>query len=394
MFSGVPVGPSSDCAFGVMDDPVTQGVKAGAEPGFFESAVHFSPDILSAHDPRRTAIGPGDGESYDNEEGAELCWIGDVGVLNVEAACLGVRKETFHVPSPAVEVEAARAVVEIGCDNQQFAVPDALRGELQFAFRDRFHAAEPARPCSAAVLSQEGGEIAHTPVFALEPHVFLEADHEGDVVFIQEFDPLRADELPIRQDRLDRGRAEEAHVHFHQIDPLLGVGTATVIEQCPHQGHPKPACHDRQDENVHLARSERPLCPIKRKQPWPPKFREMRRLPKVQYPHNQPGGYVRVEPDELKEPLQAAIVRGVQGRARELARQMRQVDRAPIRQPDQQHRQCLKPRLSKFEMGAERRDQRGEKRTCHNEDPFWSRIFIRLFIAPHRNSVVYRARPA
>lgn len=113
-----------------------------------------------------------------------------------------------------------------------------------------------------------------------------------------------ADELPVCQERLDRGRAEEPHTPFYRCDPLRGVGTNPMIEQCPYQGYPEPTCRDCQNENVYLARSKRPLRPIEREQPW---------SPKVQYAHNQPRGRVRVEPDELKEPLQATIVRGMQG---------------------------------------------------------------------------------
>lgn len=282
-----------------MYDPVSEGVEAGTEPGLFASAMRFSPYILATHCAGRATIGPNDGEGYEDKEGAELCWIGAVGVLNVEATRLGVRKEAFHVPSSVVEIEAARAVVEIGCDNQQFAFPDALCREVQPAFGDCFHSAEPARPCSAAVFSQKSGKIAHAAVVALEPHLFLEADHEWEIVFVEEFDTIRADELSVCQERLDRGRAEEAHIPFHQSDPLRGVKTTSVLEQCPHRGYPEPTCHECQNETVYLARSKRPLRPIEREQPW---------LRKVQYPHNQPCGRVRVEPDERKEPLQATIV--------------------------------------------------------------------------------------
>ena len=56
----------------------------------------------------------------------------------------------------------------------------------------------------------------------------------------------------------------------------------------------------------------------------------------------------------LEEALQAAIFRGVQCRAGEQARQMRQVHRPTVRQPHEQNRQRLQTRLAEGLVGGER----------------------------------------
>ena len=59
---------------------------------------------------------------------------------------------------------------------------------------------------------------------------------------------------------------------------------------------------------------------------------------------------VPVKAHKLEKPLQATVIRSMLRVARELARQMRKVHRAPVREPNQQHSQSFKPCLAQAKM--------------------------------------------
>jgi len=99
------VGPCGEGDTGVVDDPSAQAVEAGAEPGFLLPSVSFPAELPAAHDPRCGAAGPCDGERHDGEQGVQLSGIGDMGILDVEAAALGIGKEAFDGPALAIEPE-------------------------------------------------------------------------------------------------------------------------------------------------------------------------------------------------------------------------------------------------------------------------------------------------
>ena len=117
-------------------------------------------DGLSAQGACCAAVGPCDGECDDDQQGGELAGIRDVGVLDVQATGLGVRKQTFDPPSLAVEIEAAPAVIKIGGDDEQLAILDTLCGKTEPVGGRCLHAAQPAGPCAAATLAQECPKLA------------------------------------------------------------------------------------------------------------------------------------------------------------------------------------------------------------------------------------------
>ncbi len=55
---------------------------------------------------------------------------------------------------------------------------------------------------------------------------FAQADGEKDIVFTQEFQPLSANELPIREQELDRVCAEQRELALHQRDALRRIRAA------------------------------------------------------------------------------------------------------------------------------------------------------------------------
>jgi hypothetical protein len=198
-------------------------------------------------------------------------------------------------------------------------------------------------PCAAPALAQQAAELAQAPVFKAELHVLLETYDEGDIVFNEIFQPLRSYELPVGQQCLDGRRPEQAQIAPHQRDALRRGGGAPMLQQRPQHRNTEPAGHYGQDQDVHVRLAQLPVAPVQRQQ--------LRAL-EVQKAQDQPCRQISVQTDMLEEALQAAIFRGVQCRAGELARQMRQVHRPTVRQPHEQNRQRLQTRLAQIKMRA------------------------------------------
>ena len=106
----------------------------------------LSRDRLSAHGACSAAVGPRERECDDDQQGREFAGIRDMGVFDIQAAGFGVREQTFNVPSLAVEIEAAPAIIEVGGDDEQFAIPDALSGKPEPVGGRCLRAAQPAGP--------------------------------------------------------------------------------------------------------------------------------------------------------------------------------------------------------------------------------------------------------
>lgn len=114
----------------------------------------LSADRGLAHDAGCAAIGPCECEGDDDEQGCELVGIGDVGILNVEAAGLGVcvraaglALEAFDAPAPTVEIERVPLnAADVGGDDECLAAADAFGFDAQAVGGGRFHAVQPTFP--------------------------------------------------------------------------------------------------------------------------------------------------------------------------------------------------------------------------------------------------------
>src|SRR6056297_1212207 len=69
--------PGIERAARVMDDPVSQGIKACSEPGLFASSMSFFPNGAASHNAGCAAIGPCDGEGDEYEQGREFVRFGN-----------------------------------------------------------------------------------------------------------------------------------------------------------------------------------------------------------------------------------------------------------------------------------------------------------------------------
>ena len=115
--------------------------------------MSFFGDTLSPHCSACTAVCPGHGESYDDEQSCEFVGVGNMGVFDVKATGFGVGEETFNPPSLPVEAERIAGRRDICDDQNQFATFDLSPLKAQWIFRRAGHTGQPTRPLSLALLA-------------------------------------------------------------------------------------------------------------------------------------------------------------------------------------------------------------------------------------------------
>ena len=173
--------------------------------------------------------------------GVRACRVGDAGVLDVEAAGLGVAEHAFDRPAFAIGGQRP-ARGDVGDDDQPF-VAEALRGEgeerrvvsLRILARAETCLEEAGAPGSAEPGEQR--EIA--AVLGRDPQVLAQADREGDIGIVEKFDPVGPDELSIREQQPDARSREMREIPPQQRDPGRGRAVARALEQRPDSGTSK-----------------------------------------------------------------------------------------------------------------------------------------------------------
>ena len=176
-----------------------------------------------------------------------------------------------------------------------------------------------------------------TAVCETDQHVLLQADDKGNIVFVEEIHPIRPYELTVCQEGADGRCPEQAQIALHEFNALSGGRITCMVQKNPHERHSETTCDDGQNQDVHIARSEFPIRPVKRQQPG---------AVQVQHLYDQVRGKLTVQSHELEEALQTAIIRSMFGVSWKLACQMRQVNRPAVCQANEQNCQSFKPRLA------------------------------------------------
>ena len=124
--------------------------------------------------------------------GCESGGVGDVGVLDVEAAGRGVGEETPDAPSATTEIERPPGAVNIRRDNERFATLDPPCRETQPVLRFPRHGVQLAGPGTVTGSAQERAELMQ----------------------------VRTDELPLGEQGVDGGRPEQAQTAPHRPNAL------------------------------------------------------------------------------------------------------------------------------------------------------------------------------
>lgn len=311
-----------------------------------------------ASDQQRGGLGrPGHRKGDESKEQVDLAGRDEPCVLEVEAAGLGIAKETFDGPAFAVGGKCGTGGC-VGSDDEEFAALETSCGEVQPELAGRIAAAQGgADRADPAAFAQQRAQGEAAAVLGGQDDLLLHADGEGDVVFVQETHPFEPDKLAIRQQKPDAGAAEDRQIAPHQRNALGGVaGSAVVVEHAPHQRHARAPRDHGQHQDVDVAFPELPLGAVERQTPRPGKPQE---------PDHQRRRPVAPETDVLEEPLQPAVGRGDQRRGRTLAGQVAEVHRPGADHADDDETERLQPALAQPDMRLQYLLEGGEDAVRH-----------------------------
>ena len=125
--------------------------------------------------------------------------VGHMSVLDVEATCLGISKETFNPPSLPIEAERIHGRRDISDHQNQFITFDLLSLEAQWAPGGVGHAGYPALPFSPASVFalEELTELKSLLIIGFNVHVLAQANNKWNSLFNKIVYPFIADKFPV-----------------------------------------------------------------------------------------------------------------------------------------------------------------------------------------------------
>jgi len=242
---------------------------------------------------------------------------------------------------------------DIGDDDQPFG-PGALRGEVEkrrvVGLRVLARAETRLEEAGAPGPVEPGEQREIATLFGGDAQILAHADREGDIGIVEEFDPIGADELAIRQQKPDARGREMREMTPQQRDPGRGRAVARALEQGPEQRNPEAPGDDREHEVVHVVRPDLPVGPVERERP------AARRSDQARDDRNRP---VRSEIHMLEEPLRPAAGRGDQNASPPFGGDMAEIDGARADHAHDEHAQRLHAAPAEPDMASQRPGEGG-----------------------------------
>ena len=235
-------------------------------------SVVENPDGLQQIHDNTDAIGPEEGDGEDGEQPFYPLDVGEVGVLDVEAAGLQGFEARFDLPAHFIDVDGFLRLVE-GEDYLEFGLAVAVLhpcgGEVAVLAVDEVDAVKMSRLSDLEVKERpESLEVAAVARL-VHPEVLADAYVVAYAVVVEPSYPSLADELPVGDEAVDGGLAEELDVPLHQFYPLLGVGVAFLWEEPEQQRESDTPVGDGQDEGIDVERAELPVGAVHGQHVWP-----------------------------------------------------------------------------------------------------------------------------
>ena len=234
-------------------------------------SVVENPDGLQViHDDADT-IGPEEGDGEDGEQPFNPVDVGEVGVLDVESAGLHGFEAGFDLPAGLVGLDGLLGSVERQEDLEfrlAVAVLHPCGGEVAVLAVDEVDAVKMSGLSDLEVKERpESLEVAAVARLA-HPEVLADAYVVAYAVVVEPCYPSLADELPVGDEAVDGGLAEELDVTLHQLYPLLGVGVASLREEPEQQREGDTPVGDGQHEGVDVERAELPVGAVHGQHVW------------------------------------------------------------------------------------------------------------------------------
>jgi hypothetical protein len=192
--------------------------------------------------------------------------------------------------------------------------------------------------------------------FAFGETVLAQADGEGDTVIVEEFEPVGADELAVREQDADGRGREVREVAPDQGDARRGRAVPLPGQHRPEERHAEAAGHHGEHEVVHLSRPDRPVRPVEHQGPAsrrPHQARDERQRP------------VLAEAHVLEEPLQPPVGRRRPHAPAPFASDMAEVDRAGTDDADDEQAERLETALAERDLRAQKVFEGGDGTVRH-----------------------------
>ena len=280
------------------------------------------------------AVGPSEGQRQQAHHLGQASGVFEMGLLEVEAAGFEATEQGFHLPAVGVGADGLVLGCAEGGQDEQLAVLQAQRREVDEAAPDR---PPPRQQVRLAGLERAQERVdPHDPVPVVgDERVAFDALVEGNPLRLQPAEPRLAHEFAVGQQHGDPPRAKDRQEALHQGDALGGVGVARLAQDAPEHRQGDAAIGDPQHQEVDVHRAESPVGAV---QGQPP-----RAVADRDQAHQQPRPRVRVDLERAEEALQALVVRAHLGRAAKTGGQLGQVDAAHLEQGQQELRQKTDP---------------------------------------------------
>lgn len=230
-----------------------------------------NPDGLQLVHDDADAIGPEEGDGEDGEQPFNPLDVGEMCVFDVEPAGLQGFEARFDLPAGFIGLDGLLGSVE----RQEYlefglavAVLHPCGGEVAVLFVDKVDALKVFRLSDFEVMERpESLEVAAVARLA-HPEVLADAYVVAYAVVVEPSYPSLADELPVGDEAVDGGLAEELDVSLHQFYPLLGVGVAFLREKPEQQRESDTPVGDGQHEGVDVERAEPPVGAVHGQHVW------------------------------------------------------------------------------------------------------------------------------
>ncbi len=124
--------------------------------------------------------------------------------------------------------------------------------------------------CSRATTgARQGSQTLADAIFARHLLVRFYPDDEWNVLFMQENQPIKANEFTIGQKALDAFGPEQTQIALHQRNALFGVAVARLAQNLPGQRHTITARGNGKNQKVDLFAPDLPVRAIKAQVPTP-----------------------------------------------------------------------------------------------------------------------------
>src|SRR5256714_13649192 len=272
-------------------------------------------------------VRPAEGQGEEREQLLEPRGVGDVRLLQTEAASLQTPEQRLDLPAPRVIGDGALTLA-LRDDDQILTLRQAHPTDMPTMPPDEARTGERRRLIKATMPEKMPG-LHRAPPCVGDLRVGSHADATRDALAPQVREPHFANKLAVSTQVSDRAEPEQAPELIEQGAPLGSRGAAFLFKDRPQHGEGRATISDAQHEDVQGRLSEIPVgaiqCQHKRRGHAQQLEDKRRHAPIRQF-------------KEAEEALRPLVMRGGRGAPREDARHFDEVNASDLNQGDKELR--------------------------------------------------------